>query len=563
MIQKLLWPRYMGLVNQWKKSSLNEKRIISVFGIFGLLFWIGLSTLFWWAISTMYGIEIGGPFILRKLLDILMLSLFGLLCFSSTVTALSSYYLSDDLELLLSLPISRAHFFFGRMIDTLIQSAWMPLALAIPILISYGIVYDSDWFFYPIMLLSMLMFSIIPCAIGIGIASILVSAFPARRIRESLMVIGVIGMITVFIWLRSLRPERLANTENFDSVADYVAEIQTPLPLLSPPSWSAKVILATLSGQSIPLIEFGLLIFGGIGILGIARWINGSLYDDGRSKAQEARVARMAKSSILNTFINIITIPMKPLTKVIVNKDIRSFIRDPAQWTQVFLVGSIVVIALISVAALPVEAFKGPWMKPWINALSFLILALVGFVMAALAARFQFSAVSIEGRGFWIVRTSPITAEEYLNSKLWPTIPPMLIIGEMLAVSSSSILRADPALIAIAVFTAAGLSFALSGLAVGIGAMYPDFKADNASKLAASPSGVLYMVLALSTVFGTLLLESYPVYILISSSLRQVPLHSSQYIAIGVFAVLTMLLWYACYKIPMQRGAKMLWEREI
>ncbi len=563
MIQKLLWPRYMGLVNQWKKSSLNEKRIISVFGIFGIVFWIGLSTLFWWAISTMYGIEIGGPFILRKLLDILMLSLFGLLCFSSTVTALSSYYLSDDLELLLSLPISRAHFFFGRMIDTLIQSAWMPLALAIPILISYGIVYDSDWFFYPIMLLSMLMFSIIPCAIGIGIASILVSAFPARRIRESLMVIGVIGMITVFIWLRSLRPERLANTENFDSVADYVAEIQTPLPLLSPPSWSAKVILATLSGQSIPLIEFGLLIFGGIGILGIARWINGSLYDDGRSKAQEARVARMAKSPILNNFINIITIPMKPLTKVIVNKDIRSFIRDPAQWTQVFLVGSIVVIALISVAALPVEAFKGPWMKPWINALSFLILALVGFVMAALAARFQFSAVSIEGRGFWIVRTSPITAEEYLNSKLWPTIPPMLIIGEMLAVSSSSILRADPALIAIAVFTAAGLSFALSGLAVGIGAMYPDFKADNASKLAASPSGVLYMVLALSTVFGTLLLESYPVYILISSSLRQVPLHSNQYIAIGFFAVLTMLLWYACYKIPMQRGAKMLWEREI
>ena len=143
MIRKLLWPRYIGLINQWKKSSAIEKRLISTFGVFGLLFWCGLFALFWWGISTMYSVEIGGPFILRKLLDILMLSLFGLLCFSSTVTALSSFYLSDDLELLLSLPISRAHFFFGRLIDTLIQSAWMPVSLALPILISYGIVYGS------------------------------------------------------------------------------------------------------------------------------------------------------------------------------------------------------------------------------------------------------------------------------------------------------------------------------------------------------------------------------------------------------------------------------------
>jgi ABC-2 type transport system permease protein len=563
MIRKLLWPRYMSLINQWKKSSKTEKRLISVFAVFGILFWAALFALFWWGINTMYGVEIGGPFILRKLLDILMLSLFGLLCFSSTVTALSSFYLSEDLELLLSLPISRAHFFFGRMIDTLMQSAWMPIVLALPILISYGIVYGAGWHFYPIMLLSLLMFTLIPCSIGILVSSILVSAFPARRIRESLMIVGVVAMVTIFIWLRSLRPERLANTENFESVADYVAELQTPLPLLSPPSWSAKVILATLSGQTIPLLELGLLVSGAFAFVGVARWVSTALYDDGRSKAQEARVARMAKSNLLNAFIRIWTKPLAPLAKVIVSKDIRCFLRDPAQWTQIFLVGSIVVIALISVAALPVETFKGPWMRPWINALSFLILALVGFVMAALAARFQFSAVSIEGRGFWVIRTSPISADEYLKSKLWPGLVPMFVVGELLAVSSSAILRAEPALIGTAIFTAAGLSIALSGLAVGMGAMYPDFKADNASKLAASPSGVLYMVFALSAVFGTLILESYPVYLFISSSLRQVPLQTGQIVIISFFAICTMLLWYACYRIPMQYGARMLWEREI
>ena len=563
MIFQLMWPKYMGLVNRWKKASNNEKLVIVFFTLISLLIWIGLSALFWWGITMMYGVEIGGPFILRKLFEILMLSLFGLLCFSSTVTALSSFYLSDDLELLLSLPISRRQFFFGRFVDTFFQSTWMPLVLAFPIMLCYGIAYQADWSYYPLLCASLLAFCIIPSAIGICLASILVSTFPARRIREALMIVGVFAMISIFILLRSLRPERLANTENFESVAAYVAELQTPLPAMTPPSWISKVLLASMSGQTLPLIELGLLFSGCIALLGISRWITTALYDDGRSKSQEARSARMARSGLLNGFINITTKPLPHFAKVIVDKDTRSFLRDPAQWTQVFLVGSIVIIAMISVAALPVETFKGPWMRPWINALSFLILALVGLVMAAIAARFQFSAVSIEGRGFWVIRTAPITAEEYLYSKWWPGIIPMIMVGEILAVSSSAILRADPALIAVAIFTAGGLSFALSGLAVGMGAMYPDFKADNASKLAASPAGVLYMVLALAVVFLTLFLESYPVYLLIRSSLNNIPLSNGQYLYIGVFAVIICIIWYMCYRIPMRMGARLLWEREL
>ena len=217
MLGRLIWPRYQSLFNVWKKSSSTEKLIILMFVIFGLVFWLGLSSLFWWAIDQMYTVEIVGPIVLKKLIDILMLSLFGLLCFSNTVTALSTFYLSEDLELLLSLPISRFDFYIARIIDTIIQSSWMPLSLAIPILISYGIVYQASWEYYPLMIVVLTAFCVIPAAFGVSLASILVSTFPARRIREGLMLVGVLSLIFVFILLRWLQPERLANTENFEN----------------------------------------------------------------------------------------------------------------------------------------------------------------------------------------------------------------------------------------------------------------------------------------------------------------------------------------------------------
>ena len=207
-------------------------------------------------------------------------------------------------------------------------------------------------------------------------------------------------MVTVFIWLRSLRPERLANTENFDSVAEYVAEIQTPFPLLSPPSWSAKVILASLSGQTLPLLEYW--VYSSLGGLHLWVYLGGSIqrYTMMGEAKHKKHVLHEWQSPLFSTHYPVLDKTTFPSFQGDCQQRYPMFLRDPAQWTQIFLVGSIVVIALISVAALPVETFKGPWMRPWINALSFLILALVGFVMAALAARFQFSAVSIEGRGF-------------------------------------------------------------------------------------------------------------------------------------------------------------------
>ena len=121
-IARLLMPRVQGLHNRWKRAE-GSMRVVSVlFVLFGLAFWVGLYALMIWLIGSFYEVEVFGPILTRKLMELLLLGMFGLLCFSNTVTALSTYYLSDDLELLLSLPVPRSQFHLARFLLEMAQT---------------------------------------------------------------------------------------------------------------------------------------------------------------------------------------------------------------------------------------------------------------------------------------------------------------------------------------------------------------------------------------------------------------------------------------------------------
>jgi len=551
------------LINRWQRAEGKIRAASILFAVFGLAFWAGLFALMIWLIGAFHEVEVFGPILTRKLMELLLMGMFGLLCFSNTVTALSTYYLSDDLELLLSLPVARSQFHLARLIDTLAQSSWMIIVFGLPVFIAYGLTYGAGIEYYLMLCVVLPCFVAVPVSIGVVIASLLVTIFPARRLRELMVFAGIMALVFVIVMIRTLRPEQLVDASNFDSLAAYVAELQAPIPLLVPPRWASDLLISTLQGRPVDMLVFGLLVSGAIAMTGVGRWITTALYDTGRSRSQEAREARLAKAGWLDAVLSAATRPMNPAQRAVVVKDVKTFVRDPGQWSQLLLVGSIVVISLVSVAALPVDVVRGPWMGTFRNVLAFAVLGLVGFVMAALAARFQFTAVSMEGRAWWLVRSSPLTARQYLWAKLLPGLVPMIFVGELLAITSTWILGAGPFLMAVAAGTALFLSFGIAGIAVGMGAMFPDFKVDNAARAAAGPAGVLFMVASLSLVFAVIGIEAYPVYLVLASEVKGVAITSSQWVSISALFVAAMALCVHALTWPLRLGAKKLWHREL
>ena len=562
-IPALLAPRAMGQRNRWLRASRGERATLVMFGIFGLLFWAFLFGLFGVLVSEAYAVEVFGPILTRRLLEMLLIGLFTLLCFSNVVAAVSTFYLSEDLELVLSLPMRRDTFFFARFVDTLLQSSWMVLFFGLPVFTAYGYAYGAG----PAYLLAVAAcapgFVLVPAGVGVTVATLLVRSIPARRVREGMVFVGILALIGVVVLLRMLRPERLMDASNFESLAAYAAELQAPVPLLFPPRWAVDVLEATLRGRPMPWVELALLTTGGIAAMAVARWTTTVFYDEGRSRAQSARSARLAKAGWLDTVLGLWTRPLPPVARAIVVKDVKTFVRDPSQWSQVFLVGAIVVIALVSAAAMPTDFMRGPYGAYMREGLAFGAMALVGFIMASVATRFQFTSTSLEGRAFWVVRTGPITAEQLLWAKVWPSLVPMVLVGEVMGISITYILGAGRFLIAISAFTSFFLALGISGLAVGVGAVYPDFKADNAARVAASPAAMVFMVSALVLVFVVAAIELLPVGLWMFVRFQERSPDALEWLGIIGPLVAVAGLCVAAMVVPLRWGARQLWAREL
>src|SRR6185436_5750636 len=104
-------------------------------------------------------------------------------------------------------------------------------------------------------------------------------------------------------------------------------------------------------------------------------------------------------------------------------------------------------------------------------------------------------SVSVEGFSFWIIRTSPVPMRDFLWSKFWTGLVPVLALTEVVTIAANEFLGVDPFLKGMAAVTGRLMSFALVGLATGMGARYPRFGADPA-EVSGSFGGVAFMIQA-------------------------------------------------------------------
>ncbi len=549
VLRTLLSPGALGLQNTLLRGE--RRGLYLGLGVVGVLFWLALFGLITFLVGQLWAIDGVGPFLIRKLLEMMIASLFVMLAFSNVVTALSTYYLAEDLDLVLALPVSRTTFHYSRLIDTLGQSSSMMALFGVPVFMAYGYVIDAGVAYFSALALVIGSLLLIQANVGVIIATVLVNVFPARRTRELIVLLGLMMLAGLLILVRTFRPERLLNAEEFDSLAQYMAEVQVPAPALFPPRWATDLLLSTLLHTQTPWLEVGLLITCALATSGIARWTTAWGFDNGWARAQEARSARFYRSSVFDRVAAFTPREWRPL----VSKELRVFTRDPAQWSQVFLLIALCAIYLVSVQSLPVDSYSGSLAQRIKEAVSFMNLGMGGFVMAAIAARFQFPAVSREGRAWWIVRSAPIDPVSYLYAKAVPGFVPMLIVGEIVVVGSGLLLGVGGPLLLLEALTALFLCFAISGLAVAFGALWPDFKADNAARAASGPPAVFFMVMALTLVALVMSLEFVAVYV----GYRYGPWHPYPLLILTFAATLCVVVGI----LPMRRAARVLWERGL
>src|SRR4029453_7141323 len=106
-------------------------------------------------------------------------------------------------------------------------------------------------------------------------------------------------------------------------------------------------------------------------------------------------------------------------------------------------------------------------------------------------------------------RTSPISLRDFVWSKFWTGLVPVLFLTELLTVTANEFLSVDPLLKVMSALAIVLMSFALVGRAIAMGARYPRFGGDP-SQVAGSFGGVAFMMQAVLFVIVIIVLLGWP-----------------------------------------------------
>jgi ABC-2 type transport system permease protein len=146
-----------------------------------------------------------------------------------------------------------------------------------------------------------------------------------------------------------------------------------------------------------------------------------------------------------------------------------------------------------------------------VTMISFLNLGLAGFVLAAVAARFVFPGISLEGRQMWLLRSSPLDPRSMLWSKYWIGTVPLLLLAVIITVFTNWLLHASTFMMVVATVTIMLYTLAASALALSFGALYPQFGTENAAQIPTSFGGLVYMMSSLTLLALIIMIEATPV----------------------------------------------------
>jgi len=513
----LLRPRLQASRNRYARLNRGGRMRLGAVVALGLAFGAAVFTFFYRALAYFLSIPEFGPVLTYKLLGMVFITFFSILLFSNIVTSLSTFYLSRDLERMVAAPIPLRHLFYARFVETLIDSSWMMVLFALPAFLAYGIVHGTGPLFYVATALTLPPFLVIPAVIGVSITTVLVNVFPARRTKDILLLLAVVSVACLYMLFRLIRPERLVNPEGFADFSAFLQAMQTPDSSFLPSTWATEILFPLLGLRAgTPLFYYLLLATTAAVALMAGEALVSRTFLFGWTKAQEGRQARLTLKPLWERGLAAATVFFAPSTRIIVIKEVKTFFRDTSQWSQLILLGALVVVYVYNFSVLPFG--NNPLVTFYFkNVIAFVNLALAAFVVASVAARFVYPSVSMEGRAFWIMKTGPVAASDIWWAKFWTGAVPLFVLGEILVLATNTYLDVVPFMMWLSAGTLFAMIFSIVALALAVGVTYPNFDADNAAKVASGGGGLIYMVLCMSFIGAVVVLEAWPVYVIFSS----------------------------------------------
>lgn len=479
-----------------------------------------------------------------QLVNILNITILSMLFFSNLTNAIYYFFVSYDLELLLSMPFGTRRLIVNRYIENTFASSWMPLVALVPFYAALAASFDLPLSFAVKAAFLHLPFFFLMSGIGAMVTLLVVNFFPARRAYQVLWSLSALFIAVLVVVVRMIRPERLFRPGLDDEFMGFLKGLEAPDYPYLPSTWLTQGITAAtfdLDGYG----RYAALLFVTAAVsVTLFVVVAPRIYLRCFSRAHTGDRRKGRRSAVTDRVAA--AIGTTPVMRSFIAKDIKEIIRDTGQWSQLLLLLGLVFVYLFSVKSLPIQH------AITMNIVAFLNTGILGFIVAALVNRFVFPAFSAEGRVLWVIRTLPVNVAEVFWGKAVLYFIPLFAFGGTIALLSNWVLGVDRFIWAFTALNVFVIIATLTVLGLATGMLYPKFRYTNITEVSFSYGGIVYMLGSMLYIGAGLVLQARPMYVYLRSTyLSQAVSYWSFGVFFLLFAGLSAVLCAVAYRRAM------------
>jgi ABC-2 type transport system permease protein len=557
LFRLLLWVQWRSFVMRWHGGW--QKSPAMIFLLAGFV--VGYVTLGYWlfyeGLNFLYRFPLVGGLLSQRLIYLVFGFFFIMLVFSNLIIGYSTLFKNRETSWLLSLPLSPRNIYRWKFVEALAVSSWALLFLSAPLMLAYGRVHEAPPIFYLQVALVFTPFVIIPALIGSWAIVFLVRVLGHRDVKNVVLFLALAVLALLIAGIKPVTDTEALGPEDVLSFDQLLRHTRISANPFLPSAWLAQTVLAWSEGLTrqglfsfLLLLSYALMgLFVGFEFVGRCFFGSWNMALSSRAarfqRKVQARRQRERTPELLERLTNLLR-PWSPSTAALVLKDARLFWRDPAQWIQFMIFFGLLCIYVANLRNVAFN-FQNPF---WETMISYLNLAASSLTLSTLTTRFVFPQFSLEGRLLWLVGIAPIGVRRVLFQKFWTSCFGTMLITVSLMVTSSLMLHMPWTRVVFFAASIALMSATLSGLAVGLGVLFPNFKEDNPSKIVSGFGGTLCLVASFLYITLFVAAVALPDILRVAKIGWQIPTGLPYVLAIALsFSVMLFPLFLAVHRV--------------